>query len=78
MANVTNLPFGSVELDIVPAVWYSGNNEDLYDMWCKGRDFKMIKGPYLSVRDVESLKKEYHIVWLCDHKTQKRNHMITL
>lgn len=33
------------------------NNEDCYEAWCKGRDFKIINGPYCSVRNKDDMLK---------------------
>lgn len=32
--------------------------------WIAGKDFKIVNGPYLSVRDVGYLKNNYSSVWL--------------
>ena len=32
--------------------------------WNAGKDFKIVNGPYLSIRDVNYLKDTYSSVWL--------------
>lgn len=32
--------------------------------WNSGKDFKIVGGPYLSIRDVNYLKDTYSSVWL--------------
>lgn len=32
--------------------------------WTNGKDFKIVNGPYLSIRDVKYLKDTYSSVWL--------------
>ncbi len=32
--------------------------------WEAGKDFKIVNGPYLSIRDINSLKDKYTSVWL--------------
>lgn len=32
--------------------------------WETGKDFKIVNGPYLSIRDINSLKDKYTSVWL--------------
>jgi hypothetical protein len=32
--------------------------------WNAGKDFKIVNGPYLSIRDVNYLKSTYSSVWL--------------
>ena len=32
--------------------------------WNAGKDFKIVNGPYLSIRDVNYLKNTYSSVWL--------------
>jgi len=32
--------------------------------WNAGKDFKIVNGPYLSIRDVSYLKDTYSSVWL--------------
>ena len=53
------------ELFIIPA--YGANYETAQEMvsaWNAGKDFKIFKGPYCSVRDINLLKKQTNKVLL--------------
>jgi hypothetical protein len=39
--------------------------EDAVKDWMAGRDFKIINGPYCSVRDSTNLRFDYSSVWIC-------------
>lgn len=32
--------------------------------WNAGKDFKIVNGPYLSIRDIDYIKDNYTSVWL--------------
>lgn len=55
----------SKPLMIMPAYGrqYKTSDEAKAD-WLNGKDFKIVGGPYLSVRDTNYLKKNYSSVWL--------------
>ena len=55
----------SKPLMIMPAYGrqYKTSEEAKAD-WNAGKDFKIINGPYLSIRDVKHLKDTYSSVWL--------------
>ena len=44
-------------LTIKPACWYT-EKQDLEEMWQSGKDFKIVNGGYLSIRDTKSLFRE--------------------
>jgi hypothetical protein len=53
-------------LELIPAygrVYLT--KEDAVNEWMAGRDFKVINGPYCSVRDSNSLRFGYSSVWIC-------------
>jgi hypothetical protein len=39
--------------------------EDAVRDWMAGRDFKIINGPYCSVRDSTNLRFDYSSIWIC-------------
>ena len=39
-------------------------SEEAKSDWTNGKDFKIIGGPYLSIRDISYLKDTYSSVWL--------------
>jgi hypothetical protein len=53
------------QLMIMPAYGrqYKTSQEAKAD-WEAGKDFKIVNGPYLSIRDINSLKDKYTSVWL--------------
>jgi hypothetical protein len=53
------------QLMIMPAYGrqYKTSQEAKAD-WETGKDFKIVNGPYLSIRDINSLKDKYTSVWL--------------
>ena len=53
------------QLMIMPAYGrqYKTSQEAKAD-WEAGKDFKIVNGPYLSIRDVDYLKDKYTSVWL--------------
>jgi hypothetical protein len=55
----------SKPLMIMPAYGrqYKTSEEAKAD-WNAGKDFKIVNGPYLSIRDVNYLKDAYSSVWL--------------
>jgi hypothetical protein len=55
----------SKPLMIMPAYsrQYKTSEEAKAD-WNAGKDFKIVNGPYLSIRDVNHLKDTYSSVWL--------------
>ena len=55
----------SKPLMIMPAYGreYKTSEEAKAD-WNAGKDFKIVNGPYLSIRDVNYLKDTYSSVWL--------------
>ena len=55
----------SKALMIMPAYGreYKTSEEAKAD-WNVGKDFKIVNGPYLSIRDVNYLKDTYSSVWL--------------
>jgi hypothetical protein len=55
----------SKPLMIMPAYGrqYKTSEEAKAD-WNAGKDFKIVGGPYLSIRDINSLKDKYTSVWL--------------
>ena len=55
----------SKPLMIMPAYGrqYKTSEEAKAD-WNAGKDFKIVNGPYLSIRDVNHLKDTYSSVWL--------------
>ena len=40
------------------------NTEEAKADWDAGKDFKIVGGPYLSIRDAKYLKDTYSSVWL--------------
>jgi hypothetical protein len=52
-------------LELLPAYGrvYHTKEEALAD-WMAGRDFKIINGPYCSVRDATNLRLDYSSVWI--------------
>ena len=52
-------------LTIMPAYGrqYKTSEEAKAD-WNAGKDFKIVNGPYLSIRDINRLKDAYSSVWL--------------
>jgi hypothetical protein len=53
------------QLMIMPAYGrqYKTSQEAKAD-WETGKDFKIVNGPYLSVRDIDYIKDKYTSVWL--------------
>jgi len=53
------------QLMIMPAYGrqYKTSQEAKAD-WEAGKDFKIVNGPYVSIRDINSLKDKYTSVWL--------------
>jgi hypothetical protein len=52
-------------LELIPAygrVYLT--KEDAVNEWMAGRDFKVINGPYCSVRDATNLRLGYSSVWI--------------
>jgi hypothetical protein len=52
-------------LTIMPAYGrqYKTSQEAKAD-WNAGKDFKIVNGPYLSIRDIDYIKDNYTSVWL--------------
>lgn len=47
------------KLELIPAVWngWFDSKEKAIEAWNAGKDFKIRKGPYCSIRDKEALLK---------------------
>lgn len=58
-----------------PTTW-----DQVVDNWKNGRDFKIFKGPYYSIRDLETLKQTYRglIVYYRDDQGNNQTGYITL
>jgi hypothetical protein len=53
------------QLMIMPAYGRQYNtSEEAKADWVAGKDFKIVNGPYLSVRDIDYIKDKYTSVWL--------------
>lgn len=37
---------------------------DIAKAWEEGKDFKVVRGPYCSIRDQEALKSDYNAVYI--------------
>jgi len=50
---------------VIPAYGrvYSSKDEALSE-WAAGKDFKLTKGPYCSIRDIENLRWDYSTFWI--------------
>jgi len=46
------------------------NMKELKADWEKGRDFKILHGPYTSVRDVELIKKDFQSIYVFPSKVE--------
>lgn len=52
---------------VVPAYGRMYNKkETMVNDWNEGKDFKILSGPYCSIRDLETMKKEFGIVYVTD------------
>lgn len=45
--------------------------EALRKDWEEGKDFKIVSGPYLSIRDQDKIKEIYAVAWGPDLKSPK-------
>lgn len=51
---------GKMSLSLVPAYGRRYESEDqALESWNKGQDFKIIGGPYTSIRDIDLLKNQF-------------------
>ena len=47
--------------------------KDLREDWIAGKDFKILNGPYTSIRDLHSLESDYNIIYIFTSRREEHS-----
>ena len=58
--------FNFTNLYLIPAPWRVPlqNREDILNDWENGKDFKIVDGPYCSIRDLHYMRKNFNRIYI--------------